>query len=143
MANVKRVLRLERMDDRYLFRGKRLGNGEWVVGWYAECSLYRGTLTPCIIQSELARSGESCYVEVDPSTVSQYTGLTDKHGTKIFEGDILSENSEHFIVVYDTKWAKFKLRYTHAIQYPEWNRGVLMEVIGNRWDTPRLMGGEQ
>ena len=58
------------MNDKYLFRGKRLGNGEWVVGWYAECSLYRGTLTPCIIQSELARSGESCYVEVDPSTVA-------------------------------------------------------------------------
>ena len=58
------------MDDRYLFRGKRLGNGEWVVGWYAECSLDRGPLTPCIIPSELARSGEFCYVEVDPSTVA-------------------------------------------------------------------------
>lgn len=58
------------MDDRYLFRGKRLGNGEWVVGWYEECPLDRGPLTPCIIPSELARSGEFCYVEVDPSTVA-------------------------------------------------------------------------
>ena len=88
------------MDDRYLFRGKRLGNGEWVVGWYAECSLYRGTLTPCIIQSELARSGESCYVEVDPSTVSQYTGLTDKNGRKVFVGDIVkcSRGCTHEVV---------------------------------------------
>ena len=73
-------------------------------------------------------------VEVDPSTVYQYTGLTDKDGKKIFEGDILNENGEHFTVVYDSNWAKFKLQYLHAIQYPEWNRGVLMEVVGSIHD---------
>lgn len=71
---------------------------------------------------------------VIPSTVGQYTGLTDRTGKRIFEGDILNEFGEHFTVVYDSDWAKFKLQYHHAVQYPEWNRGVLMEVIGTVFD---------
>ena len=77
------------MDDRYLFKGKRPGNGEWVVGWYEECPLDRGSLTPCIIPSELARSGEFCYVEVDPSTVAP---CNDKW---ISVKDRLPDNSEY------------------------------------------------
>ena len=69
-----------------------------------------------------------------PSTVGQYTGLTDRTGKRIFEGDILNEFGEHFTVVYDSDWAKFKLQYHHAVQFPEWNRGVLMEVIGTVFD---------
>lgn len=142
------------MDREILFRGqtRRRGEkvnlaGEPVDGNWVYGGILQGTGDYSIIygsadSDNISASNLEKHV-VHTDTVGQYTGLTDKHGTKIFEGDILNENSEHFIVVYDTKWAKFKLRYTHAIQYPEWNRGVLMEVIGNRWDTPELMGGEQ
>ena len=112
-----------------LFKAKRLDNGEWVEGYYIGPVGVLDVHEICDIHDIAGTQ-----VEVDPSTVYQYTGLTDKDGKKIFEGDILNENGEHFTVVYDSNWAKFKLQYLHAIQYPEWNRGVLMEVVGSIHD---------
>ena len=82
-------------------------------------------------------------VSPDPYAVMQYTGLKDKNGKEIYEGDVLME-SEHgvFEVVWDSKYCKFKLDWTRvspAIQYPEWNRGVRMEVIGNIYENPELL----
>ena len=71
-----------------LFRAKRLDNGEWVEGY-----LYRleETLNPFIMCKN--RNGES--FEVDPSTVCQYTGLTDRNGKKVFEGDKITMTFSH------------------------------------------------
>lgn len=133
------------MEREILFRGKRVGNGEWTEGLYSIgtiCSKGDFYLAP-VIRKKPQKRFDTDWDEVIPETVGQYTGLTDKNGVRIFEGDILSENGEHFIVVYDNKWAKFKLQYIHAIQYPEWNRGILMKVIGNVHDNPELLKGEE
>lgn len=128
-----------------LFRGKRVDNGEWLYGWYEMYPFARFPVRSCIIPRENAKGGCYEHVEVDPATVGEYTGLQDKNGNKIFDGDIISApywrgrkvemmkgliefSKGAFSVVWqDTMYGKHFAGYVAD-----------MEVIGNIFDNPEL-----
>lgn len=127
-----------------LFRGKRIDNGEWTQGYlfciWEKAYICWGTVNDVPDMKE-----------VIPETVCEYTGLTDKNGRKIFEGDIVS-----FIDTYSTYngyaegncvgkvlWSEEEVCFcvTERLSAESWE--ILQEcyVIGNIFDNPDLMEG--
>ena len=118
-----------------IFRGKRTDNGEWIEGCYYKYSYVMG-------EGHFINNAEYD-IAVVPETVCQYTGVTDKNETKIFEGDIVKVRLQNgylnFRVLF--YYGMFRLnslddRFYIPIEPYE------MEVIGNIYDNPELLGGE-
>ena len=131
------------MKREILFRAKRLDG----CGWDESCSILFGADDSVYLLKESPSTDydlDNAFAEVDPDTVCQFTGLTDKHGKKIFEGDILrvvtnyyGNRKEHEIVVVfeEIENDSFGEPYTtgYCVIGSEW------EVIGNIFDNPELL----
>ena len=125
-----------------LFRGKRVDNNEWVYGFLSKSRGNNHFLSLCIDHEE---NGVMLSSIVEPETIGQYTGLIDKNGKKIFEGDIVRYNGEKHIVVFETRGETgyFGIKIDHietwgfCLSVP----AKLMEVIGNIHDNPELAEG--
>ena len=125
------------MNREILFRGKRLDNGEWVFGDL--CHNTRGEAKWIMPWDHK----ESTFVNIDPATVGQYTGLKDRNGVKIFEGDITFHH-RHRIKAYWEWHADHACFVGMEISYDEplISRYYIrldepdLEVIGNIHDNP-------
>lgn len=120
--------------DEALFRAKGKDDGKWVYGWYCRYPFGKWPLKDAIIPSEEAESGYHRFVEVDPSTVGQYTGLTDKNGKRIFEGDLLVLATSR---THEVKFADGSF-YMEGTTFP-FRCGRKFTIVGNRWDNPELL----
>ena len=116
-----------------LFRGKRKDNGEWVFGNL----IYRRVWKSDVYVIRVFDSGFDNYeeYEVIPETIGQYTGLTDKNGTKIFEGDIVKYNKEYGCVEYHNEEAMFVISFDVWFTDFDSIYGKDFEVIGNIHDN--------
>lgn len=131
----------------YLFRGKRIDNGKWVYwniyGEFCTLECERTKFTRKASNGEVNLYYIYDYL-IDPETIGQYIGKTDKNGNKIFDSDvvdILTENEEVGIVTYDegcfyVKADGFSVDFRNNIN------GNDLLIIGNIHDNPELLKWE-
>ena len=135
------------MSREILFKAKRLDNGEWVEGYYVYCRK-RHYILPVLNKAIGFDEREDEWVKVDPDTICQYTGLTDKNGKKIWENDICDRKEKYPEIVTYNK-GDWQLDYSYALgkekHFCACNLGFYacerecVEVIGNVFDNPELL----
>lgn len=137
-----------------LFKAKRIDNGEWVEGYLFDDGFENGRMFVGGIVIEEYK-GTACdewnitgidFCEVDPYTICQYTGLTDKNGNKIWENDVVeipTENGYFTIEWSDTeaRWQMDNEIDNFIVDFDNyWSYEV--ELIGNIFDNADLLKGE-
>lgn len=144
-----------------LFRGKRLSDGEWVTGYYIQPTYHwhkRGIHKDWIACGAVSNGGWLNLLQkyaVIPETVGQFTGLTDKNGQKIFEGDIVKTKYGRLCIVV---WFSSQVHngwdlqpvatvdnciYTRVPDGSDLYKKDNLEVIGNIHDNPELLTKEE
>ena len=137
-----------------LFRGKRTDNGEWVYGNFVRGCDEKYAYIVEFGNKEMCRN----YVDVNPETVGQYTGLKDKNGTKIFGGDMIKPFDDEIdkmvvefrlgqflLCLYGERGYMAEYGWEESGNYgcfeadPLLSYGDDIEVIGNIHDNPELL----
>ncbi len=135
------------MNREILFRGKRIDNGAWVEGYVI---VYPSGKTE--VHKKCTQPPDILLVcETDPETVCQYTGLTDKNGRKIFEGDIAkvqhTDGEEDYVEMAEVSWDDKNACFSPWDWQYQCDGCDLyceiqsIEVIGNIFDNPELLKG--
>lgn len=122
------------MSDRYLFKAKRVDNGEQIVGGLVKYG-FVGKEKYYIIPDY---ASDLYAIEIDPNTICQCTGLTDKNGKLIWENDIMKYQWDGKTRIDVVKYEPPLFTYSKAVR---WDLGA-DEVIGNIFDNPELLESE-
>lgn len=129
-----------------LFRGKTEG-GDWTYGYYVFVPKRTGMFGQTISSADFDRHyiltmKYNLLKEVIPETIGQYTGLCDKNGKKIFEGDIMpvyEQGEEYYYkVVYNGDCFMLAMLDSEQGSYPLSAKNAISEVIGNIHDNPNF-----
>lgn len=129
------------MENRYLYRAKRIDNDEWVEGYlsYPFCTKKGNESYYFYAKDSL---GFFCRCVVDASTICQCTGLKDKNGKLVFEHDIVWDSDER--AFYEIIWNQEDMCWNvedadgHKSEFEECY-GSTIEVNGNIFDNPELL----
>lgn len=138
------------MEDRYLFKAKRIDNGEWEIGNLiilpsGKYEIANGCTNP----PDSDPMWRKCVIthEIDPSTICQCTGLKDKNGKLIWENDILSghiddefpeDETRKRVVWHENGWSTNELGCDYYEGLDDFD-SENFEVIGNMIDSPELL----
>lgn len=131
-----------------IFKAKRKDSGEWVEGYYLNIAKINRFICTGKIKLDGAVKGIIApeMYEIDPDTICQYTGLTDKNGNKIWENDIciikdgtLDEEDGCFICKWDDCTARYILDGNGLIADFDNVDTRYVEVIGNIFDNADLL----
>lgn len=143
------------------FRAKRYSDGEWVYGSgiiFCDDCCFIDKRDECYIQRPYAFRGNTHFIELasvlcNEHPVCQFTGLYDKNGKEIYEGDIIrSFDSDHNEIIHHIAWRETDARFMAVIRpcskwsiddtcglHQEWINDFEKEVIGNIYDNPELI----
>ena len=135
----------EKMEDRYLFKAKRIDNGEWVTGQYVNTCYPKD----CKKTGHFIVKYPNHLNEIYTSTICQCTGLKDKNGKLIWENDIVKgkyyDNGKSHRHIGQVKYTCEAYKVVGVKQYTGYHARLdgSYEVIGNIFDNPDLLESEE
>lgn len=124
------------------FRGKRIKNSEWVYGHYFDCNNGNSFIKQTIDENGVLGNEDFMVSEF---TIGQFTGLTDKKGKEIYEGDVVNfktYDGYDYVGLISYVYSEYHIYVPfYDSRHPLYNNrnGKDIEVIGNIHDNPKLL----